>query len=260
MYNDLLEITKKLSKEKDENYLNYSLDISNVCGFRKLDISKISDEKYKTKFSEIESLLDSAFKENLLVKNFNKVPSSTLKRVMTNGYEATIQGAYATQLDFVSNGQIKIVDRGRTDGIMQLYTPDGYFLGYGLIEYKRKATGKNRWSNNVLTHALLQEIGYFFRSLTNEERDGFKVFCIACEEYFYFINRKDIQELIDQLEPLIKASDLCPSKLYTDYEMLSKVKGIANYHEDLFKKIYINDSSMFNGIVEEMFFNLKYVA
>lgn len=262
MIENISLITKKLTEERDVNYRRYKEDIRAVCTARKQNLDLISEnvpEEMKVEALKLKSILDESFRENPLLKDFNKVPTSTLSRLMKGSYESTIQGIYRTQMDFISSGRIRIIDRGRTDGIMEFYDGDK-FLGYGLIEYKRKATGKNRWGQNVLIHGLLQAIGYYFRVLSDFEKKHFKVFCVACEDYFYFVNKADIQELLDKLEDLIVSSDLCPSSLYKDYSMESKVRAVVHIDKEIFHRVDIDSTSMFNGIIEELFLNLKYVA
>ena len=139
-----------------------------------------------------------------------------------------------------SNMQVMTVKRGfyksreQTDGYMTFsYNGDEKF--YGLQEVKRKVCN----TENQYKKQLLQALRYLW---LYKNDPSIRVFILNSEKFYVYVLRKDIEELINILEPLFAKSDKSAYETWNDVELRLTMKNYpVKFHSTLLRDLSLDE-------------------
>lgn len=152
--------------------------------------------------------------------------------------ETVIEDIYKMGTYKASNMQVMTIKRGfygsreQTDGYMTFNLGNKEF--YGIQEVKRKVCN----SVNQYKKQLLQALRYLWLYRNDP---SIKVIILNSEKFYVYVLRKDIEDLINVLEPLFKASDKSACKSWDDKNLRTTIQSYnVNFHTTLLNDLRLD--------------------
>lgn len=155
--------------------------------------------------------------------------------------ETVIEDIYKMGTYRASNMQVSTIKRGfygsreQTDGYMT-FSLNGEEKFYGIQEVKRKVCNKP----SQYKKQLLQALRYLWLYRNDP---SIKVFVLNSEKFYVYVLRKDIENLIEQLNPLFAASK---EPAYKSWKDINLQRTILNadipFHTTLLKDLRLDNA------------------
>jgi hypothetical protein len=153
--------------------------------------------------------------------------------------EEVIEDVYKMMTYKASNMQVFTIKRGfyksreKTDGYMT-FTSNGKEKFYGIQEVKRKVCN----SVNQYKKQLLQALRYLWLYRNDP---NVKVFILNSEKFYVYVLREDIEDLINSLAPLFKASTKSACKSWDDTSLRKTIQAYnINFHTTLLRDLSLD--------------------
>lgn len=152
--------------------------------------------------------------------------------------ETVIEDIYKMGTYKASNMQVMTIKRGfygsreQTDGYMTFHLGNKEF--YGIQEVKRKVCN----SVNQYKKQLLQALRYLWLYRNDP---SIKVIILNSEKFYVYVLRKDIEDLINILEPLFKVSEKSACKSWDDKDLRTAIQSYnVNFHTTLLNNLRLD--------------------
>lgn len=171
--------------------------------------------------------------------------------------ESTIESVYISNISGCTQGKVQTIKlpsknkRRMTDGWMTFKYTDTVRGFTGIQECKRGSAA----SLSKLPLQLAQAIKYYWEMCPNRQGRKFKVFCLTSEKYFSYVYKKDIEQLIDELDPLFKIDDCPPNELANKpYNHKAIIEKIKNFNVPFNTKV-MPDKVDLQNILRDIYLN-----